>query len=66
MRRAIAAAMTRSKREIPHFYLGQTIDLSRAVAWLADENKRRSVPDRLLFGVLLVKAVALALHDFPS
>ena len=66
MRRAIAAAMSRSKREIPHVYLGQTIDLSRAVAWLADENTRRSVPDRLLLGVLLVKAVALALHDFPE
>ncbi|MGE5274080.1 MAG: dihydrolipoamide acetyltransferase family protein, partial [Verrucomicrobiota bacterium] len=66
MRRAIAAAMSRSKREIPHVYLGQTIDLSRAVAWLADENTRRSVPDRLLLGVLLVKAVALALRDFPE
>jgi pyruvate dehydrogenase E2 component (dihydrolipoyllysine-residue acetyltransferase) len=66
MRRAIAAAMGRSKREIPHVYLGQTIDLSSAVAWLADENTRRSVPDRLLLGVLLVKAVALALRDFPE
>jgi len=66
MRRAIAAAMSRSKREIPHVYLSQTIDLSRALAWLADENTRRSVPDRLLLGVLLVKAVALALRDFPE
>ena len=66
MRRAIAAAMSRSKREIPHVYLGQTIDLSRAVAWLADENTRRSVPDRLLLGTLLIKAVALALRDFPE
>ena len=66
MRRAIAASMSRSKREVPHLYLSQTIDLSRAVAWLADENRRRSVPDRLLLGVLLVKAVALALRDFPE
>ncbi len=66
MRRAIAASMSRSKREIPHVYLSQTIDLSRAVAWLANENTRRSVPDRLLLGVLLVKAVALALRDFPE
>jgi pyruvate dehydrogenase E2 component (dihydrolipoyllysine-residue acetyltransferase) len=66
MRRAIAASMSRSKREVPHVYLSQTIDLSRAVAWLADENTRRSVPDRLLLGVLLVKAVAVALRDFPE
>lgn len=28
MRRAIAAAMSRSKREIPHFYLATTIDVT--------------------------------------
>ena len=66
MRRAIAAAMARSKREAPHFYLGETIDLSRAVAWLAEENLRRPVTDRLLHGVLLLKAVALALGEVPE
>ncbi len=66
MRRAIAAAMSRSKREVPHVYLSTHIDLSPSVAWLAAENTRRSVPDRLLHGVLLVKAVALALREFPE
>jgi pyruvate dehydrogenase E2 component (dihydrolipoamide acetyltransferase) len=66
MRRAIAAAMSRSKREIPHFYLGQTIDMSSAVAWLAQENLRRPVTERLLHGVLLLKAVALALREVPE
>lgn len=66
MRRAIAAAMVHSKREIPHFYLSTTIDMSSAVRWLAEENLKRDVPDRLLYGVLLVKAVALALREFPE
>jgi pyruvate dehydrogenase E2 component (dihydrolipoamide acetyltransferase) len=66
MRRAIAASMSRSKREIPHFYLGQTIDMSNAISWLAQENERRSVTERLLHGVLLVKAVALALREVPE
>jgi pyruvate dehydrogenase E2 component (dihydrolipoamide acetyltransferase) len=66
MRRAIAAAMARSKRETPHFYLGETLDLSRAVAWLAQENLRRPVADRLLHGVLLLKTVALALREVPE
>lgn len=66
MRRAIAAAMSRSKREIPHFYLGQSIDMSNAIAWLAQENLRRPVTERLLHGVLLVKAVALALREVPE
>jgi pyruvate dehydrogenase E2 component (dihydrolipoamide acetyltransferase) len=66
MRRAIAASMSRSKREIPHFYLGETIDMSNVIAWLAGENLRRPVPERLLHGVLLVKAVALALREVPE
>jgi pyruvate dehydrogenase E2 component (dihydrolipoamide acetyltransferase) len=66
MRQAIAAAMARSKREVPHFYLASTIDLEPALAWLEAENARRPVPDRLLAGALLLKAVALALRDFPE
>jgi len=66
LRRAIAAAMARSKREIPHYYLATTIDMHRALTWLADENLKRSVPDRLLYGVLLIKAVALALKEVPE
>ncbi len=66
MREAIAAAMTRSHREIPQFHLGNSIDMSRALAWLASRNEGRSVADRLLYGVLLIKAVALALRDVPE
>ncbi len=66
MRRTIAAAMARSKREIPHYYLSTTIDMSNAMVWLAEENLKRSVVDRLLYGVLLIKAVALALHEVPE
>jgi len=66
MRRAIAAAMARSKREIPHFYLGQTIDVSNAISWLSQENLHRPVTERLLHGVLFLKAVALALREVPE
>jgi pyruvate dehydrogenase E2 component (dihydrolipoamide acetyltransferase) len=66
MREAIAAAMARAKREIPHYYLATTIDMHRALAWLAEENLRRPVTERLLYGVLLVKAVALGLREAPE
>jgi pyruvate dehydrogenase E2 component (dihydrolipoamide acetyltransferase) len=66
MRTAIGAAMARSKREIPHYYLGTRIDLSRALAWLAAENARRPVGDRLLPAVLLLRAVALAAREVPE
>lgn len=66
MRQAIAAAMARSKREIPHYYLSTTIDISRGMTWLAQENLKRTVEDRLVYGVLLLKAVALALREAPE
>jgi pyruvate dehydrogenase E2 component (dihydrolipoamide acetyltransferase) len=66
LRRAIAAAMERSKREIPHYYLEETIDLRRALRWLEEENRRRPVPERMLPAVLLLKATALALRESPE
>ena len=66
MRSAIAAAMSRSKREIPHVYLSTTIDMAKAMAWLLAENERRSVEHRLLPIVLLLKAVAKAVADVPG
>jgi len=66
MRASIAAAMSKSKREIPHYYLATTIDLHTATAWLAERNQTRPVEDRLLVGVLFVKAVALALKRVPE
>jgi len=66
MRRAIAAAMARSKREIPHYYLQTRIDMHAALAWLQAENQRRSLTERLLPAVVLLKATARALRDVPS
>ena len=66
MRAAIGALMARSKREIPHYYLQAQIDMSRALAWLAEVNLRRSVTDRLLASVLLISAVARAVTETPA
>jgi pyruvate dehydrogenase E2 component (dihydrolipoamide acetyltransferase) len=66
LRRAIAAAMARSKREIPHYYLETAIEMTRALAWLEAENLRRPLPERLLPAALVLKAVALALRDSPE
>ncbi|MCA3236889.1 MAG: 2-oxo acid dehydrogenase subunit E2 [Curvibacter sp.] len=60
MREAIATTMSRSKREIPHYYLGTTIDLSTAQAWLSEWNAEREPADRLLPAILLLKATAIA------
>ena len=66
MRQTIAAAMSRSKREIPHYYLSETIALDTAMAWLQAHNAQSTLQERLLSNVLLLKAVALALRDYPQ
>ena len=66
MRSAIAAAMSRSKREIPHVYLSTTIDMTTAMGWLSAENEKRGVEHRLLPVVLLLKAVARAVADMSG
>ncbi|MGE5697267.1 MAG: dihydrolipoamide acetyltransferase family protein [Candidatus Sericytochromatia bacterium] len=66
LRSAIAAAMSRSNREIPHYYLGTEIDLKRALDWLEATNAKRPVSERLLSAALLLKAVALAVRDVPE
>jgi len=66
MRQAIAASMSRSKREIPHYYLAASIDMAAALAWVQSENQSRPVTARLLPVALQIKAVALALREAPE
>jgi pyruvate dehydrogenase E2 component (dihydrolipoamide acetyltransferase) len=66
MREAIAAAMSRSKREIPHYYLSTTVDVTPATEWLAAHNASAPVAERLLFAALLVKAIALTCSEMPG
>lgn len=66
MRKAIAAAMARSKREIPHYYISSLMDLSVMAGWLSEQNARRPVPERLLPIVPILKACACALTKVPE
>jgi pyruvate dehydrogenase E2 component (dihydrolipoamide acetyltransferase) len=66
IRKAVAAAMSRSNQDIPHYYLEKRIDFSHAMTWLKAANKERSVKQRLLPVALMVKAVAKALDDIPD
>jgi pyruvate dehydrogenase E2 component (dihydrolipoamide acetyltransferase) len=66
MRRVIAKAMSRSKREIPHYYLSLTCSFASARSWLEGHNASASMEERLLPSALLVKAVALAARALPE
>ncbi|MEX2208389.1 MAG: dihydrolipoamide acetyltransferase family protein [Myxococcota bacterium] len=66
MRSAIAAAMERAHREIPQYYLATRVDLSRALAWLAEQNASRPIAERVLPVALFLKAVAKAALEVPE
>lgn len=66
MKKVIAAAMTRSKREIPHYYLSNEIDLSCTLNWLEEYNKNHSITERILYVVPLIKAVINAIKKYPE
>jgi pyruvate dehydrogenase E2 component (dihydrolipoamide acetyltransferase) len=66
MRKAIAAAMARSKREIPHYYLGSPVNLGPALAWLEAVNRERLPAERLLPAVMFLKATARAIAKSPE
>lgn len=66
IRTAVASAMEKSNREIPHYYLDKTIDMTKVLAWMKEANEERSVKQRLLPAALLIKAVALSLQEVPE
>lgn len=66
MRAAIAAAMARSKREIPHYYLGCEIEVEAALRWLEGFNAGRPVAERVLWAALSLRAIGLALRASPQ
>lgn len=66
VRAAVAAAMSRSNREIPHYYLEKKIDLKKALAWMHEKNKELPIQKRILPAALLIKAVACSLKEVPE
>jgi len=67
MRRAIGKKMAYSKASIPHFYIGTEVDMTEAA-----KMRQSLIPTiesktgvRLSFTHILIKAVAMALEEFP-
>jgi pyruvate dehydrogenase E2 component (dihydrolipoamide acetyltransferase) len=66
MRAAIAAAMSRAKREIPHYYLSHEVDVTQLLSAVEDWNMRHAVSERLLPAILYYRAVGLAASEFSA
>lgn len=66
MRQAIAAAMSRSNADIPHYYLSTSINMTPALQYLEELNKSRTINTRILPVAILIRAVVLALKEVPQ
>ncbi|WP_280461322.1 dihydrolipoamide acetyltransferase family protein [Nocardia carnea] len=65
-RQLIAAAMTRSKRTVPHYYLSSVVDMEQATRALRRSNEQTPVPERIVASALLLCAVARAARAVPE
>jgi pyruvate dehydrogenase E2 component (dihydrolipoamide acetyltransferase) len=66
MRRAIAAAMARANREIPHYHLLHHVALSHTLAWLTTRNEGHAIKERVVPAAVFSRAVALAAREVPG
>lgn len=63
---AVGRLMERSKREVPHYYVSDDIDMTPALQWLERANASRPITERMLSAALLLRAVVRAVHDVPE
>ena len=66
MRQSIAALMTVSNREIPHYYLSTTVDLTAALEWMRARNRELPMERRLVPSALLLVAAARSARALPE
>ncbi|WP_293746725.1 dihydrolipoamide acetyltransferase family protein [uncultured Paraglaciecola sp.] len=66
MRQAIASTVSRSKRDIPHYYLQLDMLLDNAVRWLREHNADLPPNKRILINAVIYSAIARALTSFPA
>jgi len=66
MRQAIGAVVSRSKREIPHYYLQLDMVLDKAQLWLTQHNQGLAADERILINAVIYVAIARALQQFPA
>jgi pyruvate dehydrogenase E2 component (dihydrolipoamide acetyltransferase) len=65
IREAIAKAMSRSKKEIPHYYLKTRISLDALMSWIEEKNNVLPAEERLMVPVVLIRAIILAIKEHP-
>ena len=66
MRQAIARITSISKQQIPHYYVGNEIDMTSAMEMRRQVNEKLGGDPRVTVNDLIIKAVTITLKDFPA
>lgn len=68
MRQTIARRMTEAKQTVPHFYVSSEIEMGEAMKWRQQLNVAVEQESGIKISVndMVIKAVAKALHKYPS
>lgn len=66
MRAATAALMGRAAREIPHYYVVSTFDMTPTLQWLREHNADLKPRDRVLPAALFLRAAVVAAVKVPE
>jgi pyruvate dehydrogenase E2 component (dihydrolipoamide acetyltransferase) len=66
LRATIGRRMTEAKQQVPHFYVTHDYDVEALLALRKQVNQLLPDEDRISVNDFVVKAAALALHQFPN
>jgi pyruvate dehydrogenase E2 component (dihydrolipoamide acetyltransferase) len=66
LRAAIGRRMVQSKQQVPHFYVTHEYDMAPLVAMRKQINQMLAEEEKISVNDFIVKAVALALREFPN
>lgn len=66
LRKAIGKRMTRSKQQLPHFYVTADVDVGPMMELRRQANEILPEEQKLSVNDFIVKAAALALREFPN
>ncbi|MEI2607331.1 MAG: dihydrolipoamide acetyltransferase family protein [Candidatus Promineifilaceae bacterium] len=66
LRQAIARRMTESKTSVPHFYVTSEVNMEAALALRKQINELLPEEQKVTVNDFIIKAVALALRDYPN
>lgn len=68
VRKVIARKMRKSKQVVPHFYVSVSVDMTKALRFLAEFNETLENPGEGSLSVndLIIRACALCLEEFPQ